>query len=71
MEVKDVGYAIQRYIDENYDSLTDFCEKEKIGYKKFADKLKRMKHGRDFRFEPINKILNRLGYDFAIVKNDK
>ena len=43
MEIEDVGYEIQKHIDKKYKNLTEYCKHEDIGYKKFAEKLKRIK----------------------------
>ena len=69
MEIEDVGYEIQKQIDKKYKSLTEYCEHENIGYKKFAEKLKKIKAGKDFRFSPIQKTLKSLGYKFIIVED--
>ena len=68
-EVEDIGYEIQKQIGKKYKSLTEYCEREGVGYKKFAYKLSRIKGGGDFRFSPIQKTLKSLGYKFIIVED--
>ncbi len=71
MDSQAISRFIKNEIEENYGTYINFCRENKIGYKRFLIKLKGMKNDNDFRYIPINKILNILGYEFTIVKKSK
>lgn len=68
MEIKEIGNTIRHEIEDQYGSITNFCEKNKITYMPFTNKLAGIRKGKDFRFAPINKIANILGYELVLVK---